>query len=62
MLMMNIMMEITSWLTEYAVYFWDPPRFSRYPAEFSTEIYENYECLYVMYMKIMQARIFESEI
>ena len=60
--MMNIMIEIIGWLTEYTVCFWDPPRFSRYATEFPAEICESYECLYVMYMNIMHVWIFESKI
>ena len=60
--MMNIMTEITGWLIEYTLYFWDPPHFNRYAAKFLAEICESYECLYLMYMNIMQVWIFESKI
>ena len=54
MLMMNIMIEMTCWLTDNTIRFWDPLRFNHYVAEFLAEICESYECLYVMYMNIIQ--------
>ena len=50
------MIAIIGWLTEYDVYFGNPLCFGCYVAEFSAEICEFYECLYVMFMEIMYVR------